>query len=107
VDFLLFLPLCLCEDLDVEEPAAGALAEDPVVELGVSAAIAAAAMPKDNRAEAINLIMGSPTKGFYERCREYARSGEIIRHEDHFTILRAAPYPREAAQAYGASTRAR
>ena len=57
---MLFLPLCLCEDLDVEELAAGALAEDPVVELGVSAAIAAAAMPKDNRAEAINLIMGSP-----------------------------------------------
>ena len=61
---MLFLPLCLCEDLDVEELAAGALAEDPVVELGVSAAIAAAAMPKDNRAEAINLIMGSPAKGF-------------------------------------------
>jgi hypothetical protein len=60
----------LCEDLDVEEPAAGALAEDPVVELGVSAAIAAAAMPKDNRAEAINLIMGSPkTKGFTSEQR--------------------------------------
>lgn len=62
---MLFLPLCLCEDLDVEELAAGALAEDPV-ELGVSAAMAAAAMPKDNRAEAINLIMGSPAKGVDE-----------------------------------------
>ena len=61
MDFLLFLPLCLCEDLDVEEPAAGALAEDPVD--GASAAIAAVAIPTDNKAEAINLIMGSPTKG--------------------------------------------
>ena len=83
---MLFLPLCLCEALDVEELAAGALAEDPV-ELGVSAAMAAAAIPKDNRAEAINLIMGAPAKGFTRRCREYARSGKIIRHEDHFTIL--------------------
>ena len=38
-------------------------AGDPV-ELGISAAIAAAAIPKDNRAEAINLVMGSPAKGF-------------------------------------------
>jgi hypothetical protein len=63
---LLFLPLCFFVDLveeDLEELAAGALAEDPVVELGVSAAIAAAAMPKDNRAEAISLIMRSPAKG--------------------------------------------
>jgi hypothetical protein len=59
--FLLFFE-DLLEDLEVEEGeelAAGALADDPVV-LGVSAAIAAAAIPKDNRAEAINLVMGSP-----------------------------------------------
>ncbi len=59
---LLVLPVFLCADLDAEELAAGALAEEPV-ELGVSAAIAAAAMPKHNRADAINLIMASPTKG--------------------------------------------
>ena len=59
---MLFLLLCLCEDLDEDELAAGALAEDPVD--GVSAAIAAVAIPMDNTAEAINLIMGSPTKGF-------------------------------------------
>ena len=62
---MLFLPLCLCEDLDEDELAAGALAEDPVD--GVSAAIAAEAIPMDNRAVAINLIMGSPAKGVDER----------------------------------------
>ncbi len=57
---LLWLLLCFFVDLgaDVDELAAGALA-DGVVELG-SAAIAAAAIPTDNKAEAINLIMGSP-----------------------------------------------
>jgi hypothetical protein len=69
---LLFLLLCLCVDLDEDELAAGALAEGPVD--GASAAIAAVAIPRDNTAEAINLIMGSPTKGVDERCREYARS---------------------------------
>jgi len=49
-------------DLDEDELAAGALAEDPVD--GASAAIAAVAIPTDNRVEAISLIMGSPTKGF-------------------------------------------
>jgi hypothetical protein len=68
---LLFLPLCLCEDLDEDELAAGALAEEPVD--GVSAAIAAVAIPTDNRAEAINLIMGSPNKGVDERSRESER----------------------------------
>ena len=59
-----FLPLCFFVDLgaDVEELAAGALA-DGMVELGVSAAIAAVAIPTDNKAEAINLIMGSPAEG--------------------------------------------
>jgi hypothetical protein len=57
---------------DVDELAAGALAEEPV-ELGVSAAMAAAAIPKDNRAEAINLIMGSPAKGVDERSTQRIR----------------------------------
>jgi hypothetical protein len=52
----------LCEDLDECELAAGALAEVPVD--GASAAIAAEAIPTDNRADAISLIMGSPAKGF-------------------------------------------
>src|ERR1700723_120681 len=65
VDFLLFLPLCFLVDLEAaeEELAAGALAAGDPAELGVSAAIAAAAIPNDNRAEAINLVMGSPAKG--------------------------------------------
>lgn len=91
---MLFLPLFFFEDLledfmveDGEELAAGALAVDEPVELGVSAAMAAAAIPRDNRAEAINLVMGSPAKGVDERCREYARSAKFIRDEDHFTIL--------------------
>ena len=71
---MLFLPLCFFADLEAaeEELAAGALAAGDPAELGVSAAIAAAAIPNDNRAEAINLVMRSPSKGVYERCREYA-----------------------------------
>jgi hypothetical protein len=63
---VLFLPPCFFVDFAgaEEELAAGALAAGDPVELGVSAAIAAAAIPKDNRAEAINLVMGSPAKGF-------------------------------------------
>ncbi len=55
--------LCFFVDFaaDEEELAAGALA-DGAVEPGVSAAIAAAAIPTDNKAEAINLIMGSPAR---------------------------------------------
>jgi hypothetical protein len=63
VDFLLFLLLCFLACLaGVEElvPAAGASAAIVAADFGMSAAIAAAAIPTDSNAEAINLIMGSP-----------------------------------------------
>jgi hypothetical protein len=41
-------------------PAAGASAAIVAADFGMSAAIAAAAIPADSNAEAINLIMGSP-----------------------------------------------
>jgi hypothetical protein len=76
------------------------------VVLGVSAAIAAAAIPNDNRAEAINLVMGSPNKGVDERCREYAGTVRFIRDEDHFTIPWPRRYRAAPAQAFAAWTRA-
>jgi hypothetical protein len=64
VDFLPFLPLCLpLVDL------AGVVAAVPVsaaigaADFGMSAAIAAVAIPRDNKAVAINLVMGSPAVG--------------------------------------------
>ena len=44
-------------------PAAGASAAVGAADFGMSAAIAAVAIPADNNAEAINLIMGSPAVG--------------------------------------------
>jgi hypothetical protein len=52
---------------------------------GVSAAIAPAAIPMVNKAEAINVFMGSPAVGINERLKEYAGSVKFNRDEDHFT----------------------
>ena len=60
---MLFLPLCFLECLAgvaAVEPAAGASAVITVADFGMSAAIAAVAIPADSNAEAINLIMGTP-----------------------------------------------
>ena len=64
VDFLPFLPACL----PLVVLLAGAVAV-PVsaaigaADFGISAAIAAVANPRDNKAVAINLVMGSPAVG--------------------------------------------
>ena len=66
--------------------------------LGVSAAIAAAAIPKDNRAEAIksDLFMGSPAKGLTSEPKNTPDRREFIRDEDHFTKPWADALPRAA-----------
>jgi hypothetical protein len=46
--------------VEAVEPAAGASAVMTAADLGMSAAIAAVAIPADSNAEAINLIMGTP-----------------------------------------------
>lgn len=62
--FLLCLLLLVClAGAAVEEPAAGVSAAIRVDTVDAVAAIAAVAIPTDNKAEAINLIMGSPALG--------------------------------------------
>jgi hypothetical protein len=65
VDFLLFVLFLLCflagfEAVEELVAAAGASAAMVAADFGMSAAIAAAAIPTDSNADAINLIMGSP-----------------------------------------------
>ena len=57
---MLFLPLCFFADLEAaaEELAAGALAAGAPAELGVSAAIAAAAIPNDQQGRGDQLSHG-------------------------------------------------
>lgn len=64
VDFLPFLPLCLPLVVflagAVAVPVSAAIG---AADFGISAAIAAVANPRDNKAVAINLVMGSPAVG--------------------------------------------
>lgn len=64
VAFLPFLPLCLPLVVFLAGAAAvPASAAIGAADLGISAAIAAVANPSDNKAVAINLVMGSPAVG--------------------------------------------
>jgi hypothetical protein len=70
--------------------AAGASAAIGAAAFGMSAAIAAAARPKVNNAEVIkvpDLFMSSPNGVINKQSKEYARSIDFPRDEDHFTNL--------------------
>jgi hypothetical protein len=85
--FLCFLAAGFGASVVVPE-AAGASADIGAADFGISAAIAPAARPKVNKAEAItvpDLFIASPAVGKLQRREEYAGSIEFDRDEDHFT----------------------
>jgi hypothetical protein len=85
-DFLCFLLLCLWLALFVE--GADESAAVGAADVGLPAAIEAAAKPSVNKAVVMrvaDLFMKSPGRVIDKRREEYARSNLLHRDEDHFT----------------------
>jgi hypothetical protein len=76
VDFLPFLPPCLPLVALAGAAAVPVSAAIGAADLGISAAIAAVANPIDNKAVAINLVMGSPAVGLTS-ARRIPREGDL------------------------------